>query len=156
PNPPRLRSLPRILCEGMPNMKATAMSEPGPSRPSSACRPTCPPESASCRWDMDPMRTFQRLRDCVVAAIAIIVEVHRRAEHAAEAATISTVAGDCYAPLRTAVEEAQALWLDTPMAGFLDAPAPVYLDKQFAADAICRLGGSCWHDLAIKIAAALT
>jgi hypothetical protein len=57
--------------------------------------------------------------------------------------------------LRQTILEAQAVWFDSPIPGYLDrVEGPVNLDNQ-QDRAIGRVSGSCYHDLALAVAVGL-
>src|SRR5262249_24338053 len=95
------------------------------------------------------------LRDSVCTAVGIVCAIHRLACQAPSEASLREVARPWHAALQGALEAARAIWDDTPVARYLDrADGPVHLDHS-PTPPITRVIGSCYHDLALKVAGGL-
>jgi hypothetical protein len=102
-------------------------------------------------WNNDPRQTFHCLRDWVIDALAIVCEIHGRAQAAPREEPLANHVGELADRLNQAIVAARAIWFDTPAADYLERATPVYLDREGQQTAQ-GISGSCYHDLALCVA----
>ena len=107
-------------------------------------------------WDADPVKAFEQLRDDITAAMNAAITIHEEAvQHDSPSTPLSAIRTDLHNGLFRAVDEAQAIWFDSPIRRYIDrADGPVHLDTM-EARATGRVSGSSYHDLALAVTSTL-
>src|ERR1043166_741143 len=99
-------------------------------------------------WKENPRLAFECLRDLISEAIHICCLLYQNALASPEE-NLSNLGSDLLESLHHAVFDAQEFWFDTPVSRYLDRQnEPVPLSRLKSGMVI----GSCFHDLALKVA----